>query len=174
MNIDVVAKRLIEFEGKTSYMYRCTGGEVTIGVGHAIPSAEAAAGLLWSASAETAAHDWQTIHSCQSGHVAEYYEEWTTARMNGDGIDRLLQMDIALFAARLERSVPSLYTFPEPAQEALFDMAFNLGVVGLMRFQNMLAACHAGDWEKAATESHRRGIGDHRNEVIADLFRSCR
>ena len=39
MNRASVIARLKKFEGCLSYMYQCTGGKVTIGAGHAIPSA---------------------------------------------------------------------------------------------------------------------------------------
>ena len=36
VNIQNVQGRLLQFEGRTNFMYRCTGGEVTVGVGHAL------------------------------------------------------------------------------------------------------------------------------------------
>ena len=47
MNPDSVIARLKQFEGWTNYMYRCTGGEVTIGIGHALLAAANAATLAW-------------------------------------------------------------------------------------------------------------------------------
>lgn len=35
---------------------------------------------------------------------------------------------------------------------ALLNVAFNLGVGGLLEFRKALTACQAGDWETAATE----------------------
>jgi GH24 family phage-related lysozyme (muramidase) len=48
MNPSNVIPRVERFEGRVPYMYRCTGGEVTIGVGHAILTSAAAPGLTWS------------------------------------------------------------------------------------------------------------------------------
>src|ERR1035437_9519766 len=36
MDASLVIPRLESFEGRVPYMYRCTGGKVTIGIGHAI------------------------------------------------------------------------------------------------------------------------------------------
>ena len=55
-------------------------------------------------------------------------------------------------------------------RQALFDMAYNLGVGGLLKFRKLLAACTSGQWEIAATECHRAGIGDERNLETAALF----
>ena len=38
MDSSLVIPRVEKFEGRVPLMYRCTGGEVTIGIGHAIQS----------------------------------------------------------------------------------------------------------------------------------------
>jgi lysozyme len=40
-----------------------------------------------------------------------------------------------------------------PRREALLDMAYNLGVAGLLKFKKMIAALVAGDYETAAIEA---------------------
>ena len=50
-------------------------------------------------------------------------------------------------------------------------MAFNLRIAGLQKFVKLLQAVDAGDWETAARESQRQGIGQARNNATADLFR---
>jgi GH24 family phage-related lysozyme (muramidase) len=49
-------------------------------------------------------------------------------------------------------------------------MAFNLGIGGLMKFHNMLVAVNAGQWDVAAAQCHRQGIGEARNQQTAALF----
>jgi GH24 family phage-related lysozyme (muramidase) len=49
-------------------------------------------------------------------------------------------------------------------------MAYNLGVGGLSRFQELLKACDRGDWAAAAEECHRRTCRDERNEWTRELF----
>lgn len=39
-----------------------------------------------------------------------------------------------------------------PRGAVLLDMAYNMGVAGLMNFHHMLAAVQAGDWKTAAAE----------------------
>jgi lysozyme len=62
----------------------------------------------------------------------------------------LLDNDITDFWARLLAALPWLADAPEPVQEALLNMAFNLGVEGLLGFRQMLALTQAGDCAGAA------------------------
>ena len=175
MNSASVIARLKEFEGYVSYMYRCTGGEVTIGAGHAIPAAADAGKLSWSiggapATPEQAQSDFAKVAAAPIGWVAGGYEDLTQCRMSADDIDALLLADIALFEAKLAAALPGWASYPEPAQEALFDMGYNLGVGGLLKFHQLLAAANAGQWTTAAAQCHRMGISDARNRETATLF----
>lgn len=61
--------------------------------------------------------------------------------------------------------------FPQPAKTALHDMLYNLGEGKLhSEFPNFNAAVNRKDWTRAATESHRTGIGDSRNKDTHDQF----
>jgi GH24 family phage-related lysozyme (muramidase) len=169
------AARLKLFEGVVPYMYRCTGGEVTIGVGHAIPAAADAGKLSWSvggsrATLERAQSDFAKVVAAPKGLVAGCYESLTQCRMSANDIEALLAADIRLFEAKLNAALPRWPSYPAPAQEALFDMGYNLGVGGLLKFRQLLAAVDAGQWTTAAAECHRRGIGDVRNRETANLF----
>jgi GH24 family phage-related lysozyme (muramidase) len=173
MNQQNVADRLYRFEGSIPHMYRCTGGEVTIGVGHAIQTAADACGLSWDITASDVIEgDYRRVAAAEKGQYAGKYAGLSTCRMNGADIDSLLQQDIATFTVQLRQALPNFDSYPEPVQEALFDMAYNLGIAGLMKFSTMLAAVEAGNWETAAQESHRKGIPEDRNEETAGLFRS--
>ena len=63
---------------------------------------------------------------------------------------------------------------PEPAQRALANMAFNLGVPRLSQFKNMLSALEKGDYNVAAKEAldsnWAKQVGDRANR-IAKVFR---
>jgi lysozyme len=65
----------------------------------------------------------------------------------------LLSNDIARIAKELDRHIPWWSGLPEPKQRALANLAFQLGVGGLLGFRKMLAALQAGEWEKAASEA---------------------
>lgn len=172
MNRAQVIDRLDRFEGRIPHMYRCTGGEVTIGVGHAIQSEDEAEALAWDQPAAVA-DDYQRVATAEPGLVAGAYADLSTCRMGDTEITRLCDEDVSRFESQLKREFPQWDSYPDVVQQALFDMAFNLGVAGLKKFVNMLAAVDIGDWETAAKECHRKGIPESRNEETASLFRSA-
>jgi GH24 family phage-related lysozyme (muramidase) len=178
MDTTAVSKRLESFEGRIPHMYLCTGGKVTIGIGHAMETATDASQLPWSINGRTAtpaeiAADYARVAAAAKGQVAGSYASLTNCRMDNSTIDSLASADITAFTGQVAASLPKWNSYPDCVQAALFDMAFNLGLSGLLKFHNLLAACDAGDWEKAASESHRMGIGDARNSATAALFRQA-
>jgi lysozyme len=62
----------------------------------------------------------------------------------------LLGNDIARFEAELFRALPWASSLDDVRQRVLLDMAFNMGMAGLLTFKNTLATIKAGDFEKAA------------------------
>lgn len=65
-------------------------------------------------------------------------------------IDLLLAEDIASHLGELHARLPWVVGLDEVRQRVLLDMAFNLGVQGLLQFTHFLAYCKAGEWGKAA------------------------
>jgi GH24 family phage-related lysozyme (muramidase) len=178
MDTSSILARLEKFEGRIPYMYRCTGGEVTVGIGHAILTAADAHALTWNidgraASAGEIAADYARIAAEPVGQVASYYKPLSRCRMTEAAIDALAAADTTRFAALVAAALPKWNTYPDCVQAGLFDMAFNLGVAGLQKFKNLIAACDAGNWEAAANECHRRGIAEFRNQETVELFRQA-
>lgn len=88
----------------------------------------------------------------------------------------LLGNDIEWVTEELDANMPWWRTMPEPAQRALANMAFNLGMPTLKLFLNMLAALQAGDYEKAAVEALDSRWARQvkcRADRIAALYRSA-
>ena len=175
MNPASVIARLKAFEGCIDYMYKCTGGEVTIGIGHALQTAADAKRLSWqlngaSAEPEQVQSDYTAVAAAPKGQVASAYAHLTRCRMGADDVERLVIADVQSFEAQLAAALPNWSSYPDPAQQALFDMAFNLGLGGLKKFPTMLHAVNAGDWATAAARCHRMGIGEARNQATAALF----
>jgi GH24 family phage-related lysozyme (muramidase) len=178
MNIPFVLARLEKFEGRVPHMYRCTGGEVTIGIGHAIQTADDALDLAWSVNGRDPAaaqvrDDYARIAAAQMGLVASSYATLSSCRMSDAAIDALAAADVTKFAAGVAKVLPNFNRYPECVQAALFDMAFNLGLSGIQKFHHLIAACDAADWETAAQQCHRQGIGEGRNQETAALFRQA-
>lgn len=176
MNVSNVKANLLKYEGKISYLYRCTGGKVTIGVGHACESAADACRLPMvttagaPASADQIRTAWTAISCAPIGLSAPHYRTYSELNLPDAAIDKLWDEDISAFTARLRQKLRSFDSYPDAVQDALFDMGYNLGVDGLLKYHNLLAACDAGDWERASKESFRHGIDDERNNATAALF----
>jgi GH24 family phage-related lysozyme (muramidase) len=170
-----VIARLKEFEGCINYMYKCTGGDVTIGIGHAIQTAADAAALVWqrggvAADAAQVQSDYAAVAAAPKGQAAPAYLHLTQCRMGPDNIQNLVAADLQAFEAQLAAALPNWNSYPDPAQQALFDMAFNLGLGGLKKFPTLLHAVDSGDWATAAAQCHRIGISEARNQATKALF----
>jgi GH24 family phage-related lysozyme (muramidase) len=170
-----VIDRLKAFEGCINYMYKCTGGEVTIGIGHALQTAADAARLCWqrdgaAADSERVQSDYAAVAAAPKGQVATAYAHLTQCRLGAEDIETLVAADVQCFETQLAAALPNWSSYPGPAQQALFDMAFNLGIGGLKKFSALLHAANSGDWAAAAARCHRMGIGEARNQATAALF----
>jgi lysozyme len=88
----------------------------------------------------------------------------------------ILKDDILLILDRLDQHIPWWRDLPEPAARALANMAFNLGVAGVLNFRLMISSLEEGDFTQAAVEcldsKYARQVGN-RAVRIADLFLSC-
>lgn len=62
----------------------------------------------------------------------------------------MLSNDIDDFADRLKREIPWMVELSPVRQRVLLDMAFNLGISGLLKFKRTLKAIRAKQYEKAA------------------------
>lgn len=71
-------------------------------------------------------------------------------RLTDEEIDFLLSNDVARFKAELDRRLSWWRTLDPVRQRVIVNMAFNLGVDGLLGFKNTLAFVKAGEWDKAA------------------------
>ena len=159
-------------------MYVDTRGHVTTGIGHLLRDANAALALPWLHRATGAPATPAEIHAAFA-RVAAQPAGQHASRYQGVS-DLVLPPNLPrdLAGMRLEREFlpgirrlcPGFDGYPQPAQRALVDMAYNLGVGGLARFKNMLQACERGDFAAAAGECNRRTCRDDRNEATRELF----
>lgn len=68
-------------------------------------------------------------------------------------VDYLLNNDIDRVAIGMNRRLAWLRLAPENVQRAMLNMAFQMGIEGVMGFRKMLAALEAEDYETAASEA---------------------
>lgn len=67
--------------------------------------------------------------------------------------DLWLQFLVDQLVPSLRRALPRFDTYPEPVQRALCNMAYQLGLRGLLGFRLMLAAIDRGDYHQARREA---------------------
>ena len=72
--------------------------------------------------------------------------------LSQDEIDYLLANDIRRAQEGVAIALPWSGNLDEARRGVLENMAFNLGVRGLLQFRKMLTACAAQDWETASAE----------------------
>jgi lysozyme len=90
-------------------------------------------------------------------------------------VNQIFEDDLKDHAADLFKSLPWAKDLDEARQGALIDMAFNLGINGLLGFKNTLAAMQAGNWEAAALgleQSKWYGQVKTRGPRIVAMFRT--
>lgn len=166
-------------EGNEAYMYLDSGtpAQVTVGVGHLIPGVAAAQGLPFRLAATGAEAEPQDIEHgflnlqaqarVPSGAVRKYFAIF----MAGDDIDNLLMADLRGTDNYLHSVFPIFDHYPQPAREALYDLAFNVG--SLSKWPRLRAAVLTENWTVAANECRREGIGEMRNIETKNRFLSA-
>jgi len=117
-------------EGEKFKVYLCTKGKRTIGVGRNLddrgitPAETKALGI--------------TVASCIARGI------------NAQQSAALLENDIDLCEAGLDRALPWWRTLDDVRQRVLLNMCFNLGITKLLGFHDTLAAIRVGRYVEAA------------------------
>lgn len=88
----------------------------------------------------------------------------------------LAERALVVSANEMYQTDPWIWDLPKPAQEALFEMAYQLGAPKLRQFKRMLAALQEARWEDACTEAYNSRWAQQtpaRADHVAKLFRKC-
>jgi GH24 family phage-related lysozyme (muramidase) len=157
------------FEGSIPHMYLDTKGLVTTGIGFLLPTPESALKLGFMPSDHTVS-DWMAVKACPAGKVASWYKSHTVCILPANNLRAEFDRRVQEFADQLSK-IYKLDTYPEAAQVAVLDMAYNLGAGALIfKWPSFKAACLAKDWATAALQCKRKGVQDARNVATAALF----
>ncbi len=65
----------------------------------------------------------------------------------------ILETDVLSAAVRLEHALPWVSGLNDARTRALLQMAFQLGINGLLKFKHMLEALRTGAWDRAYIEA---------------------
>lgn len=160
-----------QHEGAISWMYKDSVGVVTIGIGHALETA-AEARHIFLINQDEAEADWTTIKSMLAGRVAAYYAAYTKLRITERAIDALFERDCDGWLFWCCKLIKGFEDFPQPAQLALLDMAYNLGGDALVhrKWPRLMAAVRARNWAVCAIESNRPQLSSARNDWTRQQF----
>lgn len=168
-------------EGSISHMYLDTVGVVTVGIGHALATPAAAASLPFTmratgqpASPAQIGADYASVKAQPADRAANFYETFSQTNLTDSAIADLFSQDMGKFLPGLVTAIPGFADFPSAAQLALVDMAFNLGIGGLLsKFPKMMSSASVRDWTGCARECRRPQLNDDRNRQVAAWFTSA-
>ena len=177
-----------DFEGSTNYMYRDSRGFVTVGVGKMLTNAAAAAQLPFvgksdrPATGEEITTAFATVHAMRAGPPAPLFKGKSDVTLPQSAIDDLLALEVHKAVQIGRRVLPDFDHYPVAAQQALIDMAYNLGegreadpaasrkASGLRQYHTLLTSARKEDWKAAARECYRHGPNQKRNDWTRDKF----
>jgi len=133
-------RRILEHhEGSELEAYYCPAGHLTVGIGH---NCEAS-----------------PVQGVRSGRHGKYAPPGTPTEQRGDEVTHkmvndLFAEDVSNAWRSLDKRIPWWSALCVPRRIVLMDMAFNMGVSGLLGFPGMLEAVKAGDWRRAVIEMY--------------------
>lgn len=182
MDTIAVCKILEAHEGLVPHLYLDTQGLPTVGVGCRVFSAQASLALPWrrpdgsAPLAHEITEDFARVVALPKGQRADIYGGPLALLLALPDIDGLLQDRLNQeFLPGLRSALQGFDAMPAPAQLALIDMAFNLGVRGLVGgFPHLVAAANGADWSAAAWNCHRKTCRDDRNAWTRSQFLAAR
>lgn len=188
LDTDAYLPQLTIFEGSVPFMYVDTAANVTVGVGNLLANPASAQALAFvvrptdgsdpaqapAATPDQIAAEFASVSGQQKGEPWPYYKQFTTLELPDAAIQALLLSRVQGFTAELIGAFPEFNSYPDPACAALFDMAFNLGLNGLLtKFPHFCQAVRNQDWATAAAQCTRGGIQASRNAWTAAQFQAA-
>lgn len=131
MNLGRLVERLKEEEGYRSHVYFDTTGNLTIGYGHNLGKLEAPEGVDFSAFL-------RAIRVTPVNGVTPTIAEALLINVLTDTL------------SKLRKALPWVDKLDETRQQIIGDMAFNMGVPGLLKWPIFLGQVQRGEYQAAA------------------------
>lgn len=130
---------LIKHEGLKLKPYKCPAGFWTIGVGHNLQANPL------------------TKEQCDKFNLGVYAFDEVLSKLTESGITKddaisLLKDDISIVTYQLIKRLSLFSSLPEQAKIAIIDVAFNIGVDGLLKFTKTLALLADEKYKEASKE----------------------
>ena len=182
---------IAQHEDFVPHMYLDSQSYVTVGFGRMMRNAAATAAIALikvdvrpnrPATAAEKAAEWRTMQALSPAgtrinFAARHYARYRTMELTRAEGTRLLEDSLGDAIAILRANYPGFADFPEDAQVAMIDMAYNLGNrihTVFVSFTRAINQRGGPDWREAAAQSNRPQLSAARNLEIRNLFLSAR
>lgn len=163
----IAAQAIHGFEGRVGWMYLDINGFVTVGDGLMLPTRESALALpfvdpntLQALTPQPIQADYDRVHGMTKGRVALAYRAKNSPFLPDAACQELLIDTVHHIGVALLGKFPKLYSYPDTAQAAMLETAYNIGVGGFMKFTQLGHDIVGGDWVAAAKDCNVRGGED--------------
>lgn len=152
------------FEGVIQYMYLDVGGNVTVGLGHLLASADKAKGLPFlDRNTKVISHKKHVENAFNlvknsgfAGAPASKFKNLTHMDLSRTAIEQLFDADVDEFVKQLGFFFKGYETYPAKVQLAMLDMAYTMGTKNFFDiFKKFRAALALRNWIRLADESER-------------------
>lgn len=183
LDINRVFEAVVKEEGFYDHMYLDSAvpkSLVTVGYGKMLNSPEDAAKYPFQiddtpASETQIKQAWNTVYNSVQGrnnYTASYFASMTTIRMTEEDARMITIAHIQGNLESAQEAFADFNDYPVPAQEAILDMAYNLGISsdGVSKFPSFNRHIRNKDFASAATESNRPQLRNSRNVHVRELL----
>ena len=167
-----------EVENFVPYMYLDDGGNVTVGIGILLKSAQAAISLPFVKKGTNKrphpAHvekDYNRVKSAPAGMKWPRYEIFSSIVISeAEATSRTLTFINNIFV-EINVVFPDFDTYPTKAKMGILDMFYSLGTTKILADWPLFrAAVKRRDWKTAARQSIRNNVSTERTQAVATWF----
>ena len=93
------------------------------------------------------------VYKCTEGYdTIGYGFAIKDLELDEDICDMILERKVGKLVERLEKNLPYLRSLPKDAQDVLIEMAYQMGVSGLLKFKKTLMYVESKDYKDASVE----------------------
>ena len=93
------------------------------------------------------------VYKCTEGYdTIGYGFAIKDLELDEDICDMILERKVAKLVEMLEKNLPYLPSLPKDAQDVLIEMAYQMGVSGLLKFKKTLMYVESKDYKDASVE----------------------
>lgn len=159
-----------KYEGIVPHLYLDSRGNPTCGIGFLVENREDLRKFAWNPNLQEAQADWVLLKDLPANRVPGFYRKAVRASLSDAEMRKHFDIEVGKFRALLSSKGWKIATLPIPAQIAVVDMAYCLGVGGLEKFTKLKAAVLSGNWSEASKQCSRKGVQEERNVATSALF----